>query len=224
MYLYGIYPTGNSDVIPVALSSTLVVSHLYVSDEPIQKLATRMEFRIPYQQALDILKEVNVSIAEIVTNHQSDFVYFAIAINPKYDQSKQVTERMLNLNGRSIPIKNVSFGAIMESQQDFIYDSEVVVLPSRPKLIVEGQETTPCSLCDYSNLKQGKKYCVYYTRGYQCLFTKNNTLQITCEGFAEACIPAAPELPDTLQEGPIKADYGIDVDEETWDKETLEVD
>lgn len=217
MYLYGIYPTGNSDVIPVALSSTLVISHLYVSDEPIQKIATRMEFRIPYQQAVDILKEVNVSIAETIENNQSDFVYFAIAINPKYDQSKQVTERTLNLNGRSIPIKNVSFGAIMESQQDFIYDSEVVLLPIRPKLIVDGQETTPCSLCEYSNLKHGKKYCVYYTRGFQCLFTRNNTLQITCEGFAEACVPIAPELPDNLQDDPLQTDYGIDVDEETWE-------
>lgn len=217
MYLYGIYPTGNSDVIPVALSSTLVLSHLYVSDEPIQKLSTRMEFRIPYPQAVNILKEVNVNLAEIIANHQSDFIYFAIAINPKYDQSKQVTERTLTLNGRSIPIKNVSFGAIMESQQDFIYDSEIVLLPSRPKLIVDGQETTPCNLCAYSNLKHGKKYCVYYTRGFQCLFTKNNTLQITCEGFAEACIPAAPEFPDNLQKDTPQKDYGIDVDEETWE-------
>lgn len=217
MYLYGIYPTGNSDVIPVALSSTLVVSHLYVSDEPIQKIATRMEFRIPYQQAVDILKEVNLSIAETIENNQSDFVYFAIAINPKYDQSKQVIERTLTFNGRSIPIKNVSFGAIMESQQDFIYDSEVVLLPIRPKLIVDGHETTPCSLCEYSNLKHEKKYCVYYTRGFQCLFTRNNALQITCEGFAEACVPIAPELPDNLQDNPLQTDYGIDVDEETWE-------
>ena len=217
MYLYGIYPTGNSDVIPVALSSTLVISHLYVSDEPIQKLATRMEFRIPYQQAVDILKEVNVGIAEFIATHQSDFVYFAIAINPKYDQSKQITERTLVLNGRSIPIKNVSFGAIMESQQDFIYDSEVVLLPSRPKLIVDGKETTPCSLCDYSNLKHGKKYCVYYTRGFQCLFKRNNTLQITCEGFAEACIPAVPELPEDASGTVPQTEYGTDVDEKTWE-------
>lgn len=217
MYLYGIYPTGNSDVIPVALSSTLVISHLYISDEPIQKIATRMEFRIPWQQAVDILKEVNVNISEIVATHQSDFVYFAIAINPKYDQSKQITERTLVLNGRSIPIKNVSFGAIMESQQDFIYDSEVVLLPSRPKLIVDGKETTPCSLCDYSNLKHGKKYCVYYTRGFQCLFKRNNTLQITCEGFAEACIPAVPELPEDASGTVPQTEYGTDVDEKTWE-------
>lgn len=217
MYLYGIYPTGNSDVIPVALSSTLVISHLYVSDEPIQKLATRMEFRIPYQQAVDILKEVSIGIAEFIATHQSDFVYFAIAINPKYDQSKQITERTLVLNGRSIPIKNVSFGAIMESQQDFIYDSEVVLLPSRPKLIVDGKETTPCSLCDYSNLKHGKKYCVYYTRGFQCLFKRNNTLQITCEGFAEACIPAVPELPEDVSGTVPQTEYGTDVDEDTWE-------
>lgn len=217
MYLYGIYPAGNSDVIPVALSSTLVISHLYVSDEPIQKIATRMEFRIPWQQAVDILKEVNVNLSEIVATHQSDFVYFAIAINPKYDQSKQITERTLVLNRRSIPIKNVSFGAIMESQQDFIYDSEVVLLPSRPKLIVDGKETTPCSLCDYSNLKHGKKYCVYYTRGFQCLFKRNNTLQITCEGFAEACIPAVPELPEDASGTVPQTEYGIDVDEKTWE-------
>lgn len=217
MYLYGIYPTGNSDVIPVALSSTLVISHLYVSDEPIQKLATRMEFRIPYQQAVDILKEVSIGIAEFIATHQSDFVYFAIAINPKYDQSKQITERTLVLNRRSIPIKNVSFGAIMESQQDFIYDSEVVLLPSRPKLIVDGKETTPCSLCDYSNLKHGKKYCVYYTRGFQCLFKRNNTLQITCEGFAEACIPAVPELPEDVSGTVPQTEYGTDVDEDTWE-------
>lgn len=217
MYLYGIYPAGNSDVIPVALSSTLVISHLYVSDEPIQKIATRMEFRIPWQQAVDILKEVNVNLSEIVATHQSDFVYFAIAINPKYDQSKQITERTLVLNRRSIPIKNVSFGAIMESQQDFIYDSEVVLLPSRPKLIVDGKETTPCSLCDYSNLKHGKKYCVYYTRGFQCLFKRNNTLQITCEGFAEACIPAVPELPEDASGTVPQTEYGTDVDEKTWE-------
>ena len=217
MYLYGIYPAGNSDVIPVALSSTLVISHLYVSDEPIQKIATRMEFRIPWQQAVDILKEVNVNLSEIVATHQSDFVYFAIAINPKYDQSKQITERTLVLNRRSIPIKNVSFGAIMESQQDFIYDSEVVVLPSRPKLIVDGKETTPCSLCDYSNLKHGKTYCVYYTRGFQCLFKRNNALQITCEGFAEACIPAVPELPEDASGTVPQTEYGTDVDEKTWE-------
>ena len=41
-------------------------------------------------------------------------------------------------------------------------------------------------------------------------------MQITCEGFAEACIPIAPELPDNLQEDPLQTDYGIDVDEETW--------
>ena len=217
MYLYGIYPAGDSDVIPVALSSTLVISHLYVSDEPIQKIATRMEFRIPWQQAVDILKEVNVNLSEIVATHQSDFVYFAIAINPKYDQSKQITERTLVLNRRSIPIKNVSFGAIMESQQDFIYDSEVVLLPSRPKLIVDGKETTPCSLCDYSNLKHGKKYCVYNTRGFQCLFKRNNTLQITCEGFAEACISAVPELPEDASGTVPQTEYGTDVDEKTWE-------
>lgn len=198
MYIYGIYPSGNSDVIPLAISSTLLFSHVYVSNEPVTRLVTRMEYKVPYPRALRILQEVSPIVSKEIQVEPSQFVYFAVAINPMFKQANQIANRDLQLNGRTLKIRSIPLGVLAECEKDSVYDTEYSIIIGNPMFYINGEQRNPCSICHHNDLLGNKRYCVYYVRGHQCLFMDTPDLQITTEGLAEALYPQPVEIPENL--------------------------
>lgn len=189
MYTYGIYPAGNSDLIPLAIHSNILFTHVYVSDVPLTQLSTRIEFKLSLSQALNILKEVSAKTYDAVRNTPSAAVYFSAAVSPKYDQARTMLGKKLLLNGRVIDIQGVSLGVFAVCAPGKIYDQEYTVIPSTPVFYINGNIVSLCSLCTHKDLIAGHKYCVYYEKAFMCFFNTALCKEITCEGFAEASIP-----------------------------------
>lgn len=218
MYIYGIYPSGRSDIIPLAWSKTVLLTHVYVSNEPLVNLKTRLEFKTVYNTALQILAETSPILVDEVKREPSQYVYFTVAINPNYKTDISATEGRVLLNGRYVVEKNALLGVFVEVGQDVVYDSECTLLNGSCSFIVDNAYLSPCTICKNKDLAAGRKYCVFYVRGFQCFFKEPKDCNITCEGLSEVLTSVDNETNLKFPMGIEAGEYGIQ-SEDDWEVE-----
>jgi hypothetical protein len=216
MYIYGIYPSGRSDVIPLAWSKTVLFTHVYVSNEPLANLETRLEFKTFYNTALQVLAETAPILVDVVKGEPSQYVYFTVAINPNYKTDIRATEGYILLNGRYVVEKNALLGAFVEVAHDVVYDSECSMLNGNCSFVANNTYFSPCTICKNKDLAAGRKYCVFYVRGFQCFFRERNDYNITCEGLSEAVVSADDEIDLKFPADGETSNYGMQ-SEDGWE-------
>lgn len=192
---------------PLCVTPQISAKVAYLSMEPLTNFAKKLEFELNDKAISKLIGDLNglktgpskafVDIRDIVPAPVLDFLEEALRENktvyvtiPLFASmhAHQVTARIFMTPPFTLMTTKYMFGSLYAGHfvtGTQIYDLLVdrcgcfVAIPAAFKLIIDGKQVAPCSLCKY---KQGNaNFCYLFNSNYSCLFHAGDIPELSTE-------------------------------------------